>query len=252
MGTLKAIFLLILIFGLSGMAKADDEFIFSILKDRVEISSGFHGASIVVYGVKPAADNIALVLKGPETRVLVREKNKVLGLWMDTAGVTFRSVPAVYDVATSFTEVTAETKEVLRKENIGLDALVFEASQRRTPEEIAKFQEAFIRKSQEQERYTSQPRTIETTKDRLFKIKFMLPASVPEGLYTVEGYLIREGAVVTKDAQHFDVKPVGFAAEVRNFAHHYSFFYACLLVLVAFVAGLLAKIFAGARLKLEK
>ncbi|MBI1326877.1 MAG: hypothetical protein GC136_04460 [Alphaproteobacteria bacterium] len=252
MGQMKTFLFVLFMFCAPLAAQAETGFIFSILKDRVEISSGFHGGSIVVFGVKPADGNVVLVLKGPETRVLVREKNQVLGLWMDTSGVTFHSVPTLYDFASSTTEFSTEEKDILRAQGIGLDALVFEASQKKTPEDLLKFQEAFIRKAQAEERYAAQPKRLETIKDQLFKIRFTLPATLPEGLYSVEGYLLRNNVIEAKDVQHFDVKPIGFAADIRRFASDSSFLYACFVTIIACLAGLLARFLAGARLKIEK
>src|SRR3982751_4613941 len=76
---------------------------------RIDIAYSFTGADLLLFGAilypggrtpEPGTD-IAVVVKGPSEPLLVREKAKVAGIWVNHASERFRSVPSFYAVATS-------------------------------------------------------------------------------------------------------------------------------------------------------
>ena len=50
---------------------------------------------------RSTAADIAVVLKGPTQSILVREKQKVAGMWVNADSARFRSAPSFYAIATS-------------------------------------------------------------------------------------------------------------------------------------------------------
>src|SRR5690606_29357989 len=76
---------------------------------NVEIRYSFAGEQLLLFGAiiypdgRPpeGATDIAVVLKGPVEPIVVREKRKVAGIWMNVGRVRFRSAPAFYAVASS-------------------------------------------------------------------------------------------------------------------------------------------------------
>jgi uncharacterized protein (TIGR02186 family) len=76
---------------------------------NVQIRYSFTGAQLLLFGavVYPGGRapehpaDIAVVLRGPVQPILVREKQKIAGIWMNADSNRFRSAPSFYSVASS-------------------------------------------------------------------------------------------------------------------------------------------------------
>jgi uncharacterized protein (TIGR02186 family) len=76
---------------------------------QVQIRYSFTGAQLLLFGAivypggraptSPA--DIVVVLRGPAQPILVREKQKIAGMWMNADSDRFRSAPSFYAVAAS-------------------------------------------------------------------------------------------------------------------------------------------------------
>ena len=52
----------------------------NLAADHVDISLGFNGADLSLFGVKNKPGDMAIIVRGPEQTVVVRRKNKALGI----------------------------------------------------------------------------------------------------------------------------------------------------------------------------
>ena len=76
---------------------------------QVQIRYSFTGAQLLLFGavVYPGGRppdrqiDIAVVLRGPVQPILLREKQKIAGIWMNADSNRFRSAPSFYAVAAS-------------------------------------------------------------------------------------------------------------------------------------------------------
>ena len=74
---------------------------------KVEIRYSFTGAQLLLFGaiVFPGGrppnrpSDIVVVLRGPVQPILVREKQRILYIWMNADSNRFRSAPSFYSVA---------------------------------------------------------------------------------------------------------------------------------------------------------
>ena len=70
--------------------------------DRVEISTGFTGASVLVFGATQnplggdPPEDLIVVATGPTQGVVVRRKINVLGIWLNGPSTRFPDVPGFY------------------------------------------------------------------------------------------------------------------------------------------------------------
>ncbi|RZL27980.1 MAG: hypothetical protein EOP35_26565, partial [Rubrivivax sp.] len=78
--------------------------------EQIVIASNFSGARLVVFGALDNADgrvlrqggyDIVVALEGPKTPLVVREKERVLGLWINRGSESFSSAPASYTLAST-------------------------------------------------------------------------------------------------------------------------------------------------------
>ena len=75
----------------------------------VEIRYSFTGAQLLLFGavlypdgrVPAVPADIVVVLRGPDQPILLREKQKIAGIWMNADSSRFRSAPSFYTVASS-------------------------------------------------------------------------------------------------------------------------------------------------------
>ena len=75
----------------------------------INIQSRFTGAELLLFGailfprgvVPDEQVDVAVVLRGPTRPIIVREKQKVAGIWVNAQSVDFRSAPTYYAIASS-------------------------------------------------------------------------------------------------------------------------------------------------------
>jgi Putative transmembrane protein (Alph_Pro_TM) len=67
----------------------------------IAITTGFTGASVVLFGAIDGPGDVAVVVRGPDREMTVRRKSRVAGIWMNSQEITFGNVPSFYFVAAS-------------------------------------------------------------------------------------------------------------------------------------------------------
>ena len=67
----------------------------------IAISTGFTGASVVLFGAIDGPGDVAVVVRGPDRDVTVRRKSRIAGIWVNTRELTFSNIPSFYFVAAS-------------------------------------------------------------------------------------------------------------------------------------------------------
>ncbi len=203
----------------------------------VDITTGFDGARIVVYGTKRGDGDIAMTIRGPEESVVVRRKSRVLGVWMNSQSLRFNDIPGFYDLALSRPSGEIAPLSMLRRHNIGLDALDFETDEHENAEKIDTFREALVRTRQIKGVFPLEPRAVQFVDNDFFKVTFDLPANVPAGIYRIDTFLLRDGVVTDTRYAELKVAQNGFSAEIFLFAHNQSLAYSVIAVLMALFFG---------------
>lgn len=210
-----------------------------LAEDRVDITTGFNGTKVILFGTSQDADaNLIITLKGPEHTIVVRQKKRVLGAWMNRDDVEFRRVPSYYDYATTFTasELSDHT-DFIKANHIGVDHLDFYSEDESNDEMEATFRDALIRQMQEKGFYALKSHPLQFIDANLFKASFDLPPGVPTGIYQVEAMLVKGQDIVARETRKLQVGQVGFNAQVYIFAQDHSFFYGVFAVILAIASG---------------
>lgn len=229
--------ILLLLFAGSAQAQTR-ELVVDLAEDHVDITTGFNGARLVIFGVREQDGEIAVVIRGPERDMVVRRKDNVMGAWLNSRSMRFRRVPLYYDYAGSRPEGQLAAADVLKRNGIGLDALRFDPdTEREKPEYIQNFQEALVRDKQAHGLYPLKEKEVHFLSNKLFRATFYLPPNVPTGEYQVQSFLIKDGEIKEKRTTKLRVAQVGFGARVFKFAHTRSLSYGILCVLIAAMAG---------------
>ncbi len=205
--------------------------------DHVDISIGFNGADLSLFGVKNQPGQLAVIVRGPEQTTVVRRKGRRLGLWMNTESVEFLNVPVYYDFAVSVPEEDLAPAEVLRKYNIGLDALNIHVEKNEDAATLDSFREALVRNLQTSGHFPLSPKPVTFISDDFFRVDFHVPADVPTGVYMVETILFKDRKIIDRRETRLRVAQVGFSADVHNFAYDRGFLYGLLAVGLALIFG---------------
>lgn len=223
----------------SGYALAQKNLTIDLASDHVDITTGFNGANLHLFGVKDRPGDVAVVIRGPKKEMTVRKKDRMLGIWMNTEYMSFEDVPAYYDFAFSKQFGFNDQEEIMLRDNgVGLTTLVFEPEDAVPDRDrIRSFQEALIRNKQVQGLFPLEGKTIKFLSDNFFRTTMYLPANVPTGDYVIETLLFRDGRVIDRSATGLTVAPVGLNARIYEFATEKSFYYGLICVFIAMFAG---------------
>lgn len=206
---------------------------------RIEVTSGFSGASVTIFGLREATDGqVVIAVRGPERPVTVRRKEQVFGLWVNTDKITFPRTPGYYELASSVPLKTLAPVPLLKDLELGLDHMIIQAQDHTLPpEKYESFYNALVDARQRKGLFLLEPRPLAYNGQSLFKTSFTLPSSAPTGVYTVDGYLMRGNRVIDTDQVSFVVEHKGLAGQMRSFAIKNGFLYGLYGVIFAMCAG---------------
>lgn len=65
----------------------------------VGITTGFAGADVLLFGAVEGHGDVVVVTRGPERPAIMHRKSRILGVWANTASMTFDRVPSFYAIA---------------------------------------------------------------------------------------------------------------------------------------------------------
>ena len=209
----------------------------------VAITTGFAGANVLLFGAVDGPGDVVVVVRGPARSLIMHRKSRLAGIWVNTASMTFDSVPSFYATAASRPLAEIAGAVVRARNQIGLDSLPLPLPHAKASENIAnEWRAALKRNKQRQGLYTSAVGRVSFLGNQLFRTDIFFPANVPTGAYQVQVYLLRDGEVVGAQTTPLVVSKIGLEAEIFDFAHNQSALYGVIAILVALMAGWLAHV----------
>jgi uncharacterized protein (TIGR02186 family) len=212
---------------------------------QVQIRYSFTGAQLLLFGAivypggrvpsRPA--DIAVVLRGPVEPILVREKQRIAGIWMNADSNRFRSAPSFYAVASSrpIRELVDERTAAIYE--LGLDNLQLSPGGGALPEKERRFEAGLLDLRRRQGLYSQNPRGVEISERVLYRATITIPSQVPVGTYTAETFLIDRGKVLAAATRDIEIDKSGFERFVAIAARRYEFLYGLTAVLLSLALG---------------
>lgn len=217
---------------------ATPELIVDLSRARVSITSAFQGESILMFGMFDPPGEVVVVVVGPEARETVLRKQRVLGLWLNTGRQTFSDVPAYYAIAAS------QPLQRLLARGAGGEILSLEDRMSiikpvgsRDPAELAKFRSGLVEVKRQEGLYPAAIGQVTVQAGRLFRVDLPFPSRLPEGVYEVKAYLLREGKIVAAVSRPLPVGKVGFSAQLAGWASHDGALYGVGAIVMALFVG---------------
>ena len=114
--------------------------------DHIDITAGFNGSDIILFGSKSMDGDIAVTVRGPERDMVVRKKDQIAGAWLNRRSVLFEGVPVFYAYALSAPAGDLASKEFLAAHGIGIsEAKLKPAENYRSADNLGDFRKALIR-----------------------------------------------------------------------------------------------------------
>ena len=213
----------------------------------IAITTGFTGASVVLFGATDAPGDVVVAVRGPEREMTVRRKSRIAGVWVNTREVTFVNVPSFYALAASrpLAEIVSPATAALYR--LGMANLKLQTETAKPPEVVDAFASALVRTQQHAGLFASSVGKVDFLGERLFRTTIAFPSNVPTGTFLVEVFLVRDKDVVSGQTTPLVVSKVGVDASVFEYASRQPGFYGAIAVVTAVVAGWLASLpFRGA------
>ena len=212
---------------------------------QVQIRYSFSGAQLLLFGAIAYPDgraptrpaDIAVVLRGPVQPILLREKQKIAGIWMNADSSRFRSAPSYYAVASSRPIRELVDDRTASIYELGIHNLQLSPGGGALPEKERHFEAGLLDLRSRAGLYSQDPHGVEITDGILYRAAVTIPSQVPVGTYTAETFLIepnpdpgKSGRVVAVATRDIEINKSGFERDVwlASRRHRFAYGLACI------------------------
>jgi uncharacterized protein (TIGR02186 family) len=212
---------------------------------NVQIRYSFTGAQLLLFGavVYPGGRtpdhpvDIAVVLRGPVQPILVREKQKIAGIWMNADSNRFRSAPSFYSVASSRPIPDLVDERTAAIYELGVHNLQLSPGGGALPEKERRFEAGLLDLRSRQGLYSESPHGVEINGGVLYRAVITIPSQVPVGTYTAETFLIDRGRVLAAATRDIQIDKSGFERYVALAARRHEGLYGLASVALSLALG---------------
>ena len=229
----------------SAAQAAKEEVVLGLSQDRVAITATFDGSEILIFGaVKREAPipsehplEVIVTVSGPAPAVMVRRKEKKLGIWVNTDSVLVDSAPAFYAVATSgpFAQVLSDTEDL--RFRVSIERAIRSVGAAMHIRGAQDFADAVVRIREKNGLYSLRENTVAVDEQTLFRTAIEMPADLTEGDYETRIFLTRGGEVVSSYETTIDVRKVGLERFLYSLSREQPFIYGLMSLAIAIAAG---------------
>ena len=203
----------------------------------IAITTGFTGAEVLLFGATDGPGDVVVLVRGPTGRAVVRRKDRIFGIWVNSGFLDFREVPNFYAVASSRPLAQLLTPEMAQRYGIGLANLSMRPDSDTPGPTAGDMLQALTRIKIREGLFQPDAGKVTFLGARLFRVDFRFPANVPTGSYLVEILLIRDGQIASAQTTPLVVSKIGVGADIFEFAHRHAAAYGIIAIIMALLAG---------------
>jgi uncharacterized protein (TIGR02186 family) len=225
----------------------------SLSNRQVMITSNYTGVELVLFGsverdvsnaARPNPYDIVATVIGPRETLRVRRKQRVLGIWVNTAGRTFVDPPAYLAVLANRPLDVIAGAENRRKLQLGIADTPLPELINNDIGEVTNdpFRGELVRLMAERGLYSEEANAVTFLTPTLFRAAIKLPAQVPIGDYTVDVKLFADGNLIGHTALLFKIVKVGFEQFVVEAARDHGLLYGVATACMALLSGWIASV----------
>jgi uncharacterized protein (TIGR02186 family) len=220
--------------------------------DNVSITAGFSGADLTIFGSLENPDplvarqgryDVIVVLEGPPKPVVVRRKDRVLGVWVNLDSETFENVPMSYSVATTRPLQDITEPNSYKQLSLGASNLYMQpADAGDSPATIEEFTAALRERKSATGLYSENVGGVQFLSQNLFRATVRLAPNVPVGTHKARAFLFKSGLFIKESSAQLEIRKSGFEQSIFRVAHNYSFFYGVFAISLAMLTGWLGRL----------
>jgi uncharacterized protein (TIGR02186 family) len=236
----------------SGPAAAE-RLVVSLTNHHVMITSNYTGVDLVLFGSveRDAASpqrrgqyDIVATVVGPREPLRTRRKQRVLGIWVNTASRTFTDPPSYLAVLSSRPLDAIASADTLKRLQLGIADTPLPELINNDIGEVASdpFRAALVRLMRDHGLYSEEPSAVTFLTPTLFRASISLPAQVPIGSYKVDVKLFADGNLIAHTDSAFEIVKVGFEQFVVEAARDRGLLYGVATALMALLTGWIASV----------
>ena len=227
------------------LGQASPRLVPDISARSIDIRYSFTGAQLLLFGailypggrVPSRPLDVVVVLRGPVQPILVREKEKIAGVWMNADSHRFRSAPSYYAVASSKPIEQLVDERTAAVYELGTENLQLSSGGGAQPEKERRFEAGLLDLRRREGLYVEYPQGVEISDGVLYRARIVIPSQVPVGTYDAETFLIDRGKVIAAATKQIEIRKTGFERFVALAARRYSFAYGLVAVLLSLGLG---------------
>jgi uncharacterized protein (TIGR02186 family) len=164
-----------------------------ISQHEVQVRQGFRGTELLLFGAIMTPEgtragqdyDIVVVLKGPTQSIVLREKQRIAGMWINAASTEFRSAPTFFAVASSRPIKQIVDDKTAAIYELGLPWLQLSPIGAFDPKEQARFSAGLVDLMQREGLYKEDPRGVKLSEQVLYQARIALPSSFRSNSSTV-------------------------------------------------------------------
>ncbi len=206
--------------------------IFDLSERFIEVSGNKNNPDFTIFGFTDSKSSLVLKIKGPDQKVILQNKKKVLGMWSWNKTGEF-IYPGLFHYYTNKNddEIDFEVKKDLF-DNVKLIG-----------KDNDNLKKDLIKKKMSLGLFLIKNNSFETINKKLpsfFKIPIKLPKNSPEGTYTVSLNIIDSINNFESKKVKIKIYKPGLSSFIFKFAHKFSFIYGLFSAIIAIGLGLSA------------
>jgi uncharacterized protein (TIGR02186 family) len=234
-------------------AERDPILVPEVSPHEVQVRQGFRGAELLLFGAiltpegtRAGRDyDIVVVLKGPTAPVVLREKSRVAGIWINSGSTEYRSAPSYFAVASSRPIKQLVDDKTAAIFELGLPWLQLSPAGAIEPVEQGRYARGLVELMLRKGMFREDQRGVSVKEQVLYQARIDLPSNVQTGTYTAETFAVSRGRVVASAIRKVEVRKLGFEGAVEQFSERQSFLYGLIAVALSVFMGWLAgRVFA--------
>jgi uncharacterized protein (TIGR02186 family) len=227
------------------VAAADPRLVPDVSSRTIDIKYSFAGEELLLFGailypgqrVPSDRADIVVVLKGPVRPIVVREKQRVAGVWLNADSIRLRSAPGFYAIGSSRPIAQLIDERTAAIYELGLSNLQMSPVGFSEPARLDRFERGLVDLYTRLGLFFENSRAVEISDGVLYRARIPVPARVPVGSYRAETYLISNGRVLAVASRMVEIRKTGFERFVALAAQRNGLLYGIAAVLLSVGLG---------------
>ena len=224
---------------------ADPRLVPDVSSRAIDIQYSFTGEELLLFGailypgqrLPDDRADIVVVLKGPVRPIILREKRRVAGIWVNASSIRLRTSPGFYAIGSSRPIDKLVDERTAAIFELGLANLSMSPSGFSEAKKLERFEAGLTDLYRRSGLFVENPSAVEITEGVLYRARIPVPARVPVGTYRAETYLISRGRVLAVASRAVQIRKAGFERFVALAAQRHGFLYGLSAVLLSLVLG---------------